>query len=304
MKGLSRWEQNAIVATPVLALLAVGTLFYFIFPIYTDLSKWVLDDLGSLPFLVWVPIGGFLGFLLNKVQKKKSKLLITYTKRIFVGLVGWLFLSIIISLLTESGDLFSRLDEGPLFKAWAALVFVLLSISPTLFGTYSVFTRKRWAIGATVSMFFLLGLTCMVFSQARSSEILNQDTVLSILFIWGIIAYVEGVNWTKRYIDRDTAEFPDLDPEKDLTIPLLRRQISYTLVLIGIASIFAYIPFLFLELFNGDIPGPFSFYEAGTIFGLEVLGLLALLPLMIFAVVRRRFDIVRSEKDDGPRNGK
>jgi hypothetical protein len=304
MKGLARWEKNIILTTPMLALLLVGTIFYFLFKIYEDIGSWVLDELGSVPFLVWVPVGGVLGYVLYRVHEKKRKILITYSKRIFLGLIGWLFLSIIVSLMTGEGDLFHRLDEGPLFKAWAALAFVLLSLSPTMFGTFSVFTRKRWAIGATVSVFFLLALVCMIFSQARSATILDQDPLLSLLFVWGIIAYVEGINWTKRYIDRDTMEFPDTDLDKDISAPLLRRQISYTFIIIGIASIFAYLPLIVLVVFDGNLPGPLSWYEARTIFGLELLGLLILTPLMLFAVIRRRLDVRRTEKQNGPENGK
>jgi hypothetical protein len=283
--------------------LLVGTLFYFLFPIYEDLGGWVLDELGSVPFLVWVPVGGLLGYVLYQVHERKRKMLVTYSKRIFLGMIGWLFLSVIASLVMGEGDLFRRLEEGPLFKAWAALAFIMLSASPTLFGTFSVFTRKRWAIGATVSMFFLLALVCMIFSQARSAAILDQDALLSLLFVWGIIAYIEGINWTKRYIDRDTMEFPETDPDKDLSFPLLRRQISYTFLIVGFASIFAYLPLIILEVFDGNLPGPVAWYEARTIFGMEVLGLVILAPLMIFAVVRRRLDVRRTEKQNGPENG-
>lgn len=290
MKGLARWEKNLILATPVISLLSVGTLFHFLFPIYQDVGKWVLEDLEAFPFLIWVPIGGILGYVMFLAHKKKRDILITYSRRIFLGLVGWLFLSIIISLITEPGDLFQRLENGPFFKAWAVLVFVLLSASPTLFGTFSVFTRKRWAIGVTVTMFLALALTCMIFGQASSSTIIDQDPLLSLLFIWGIVAYIEGVNWSKRYIDRDPTEFPDMDPEKDLTVPLLRRQISYTIVFVGIASILAYLPVFSFEVFSTGLSGPLGIYEARTVFGMGILGLLILTPLMVFAVVKRRID--------------
>ena len=300
VKGLARWEKNLILATPVIALLSVGALFHFLFPIYQDLGKWVLDDLGSLPFLIWVPLGGIMGYVMYIVHNKKRDILITYSKRIFLGIVGWLFLSIIISLITETGDLFQRLETGPLFKAWAVLIFVLLSASPTLFGTFSVFSRKRWAIGVTVTMFLALSITCMIFGQASSSTLLDQDPLLSLLFIWGIVAYIEGVNWSKRYIDRDPTEFPDMDPGKDLTVPLLRRQISFTIVFVGIASILAYLPVLSFEMFSDGLPGHFGIYEAGTVFGMGIVGLLILSPLMVFAVVRRRMDDIRTERTDGP----
>lgn len=298
LKGLARWEKNLILTTPVIALLSVGTLFHFLFPIYKDLGKWVLADLGTLPFLIWVPLGGILGYVMFLIHRKRRDVLITYSKRVFLGLIGWLFLSIIISLVTESGDLFRRLETGPLFKAWAVLVFILLSVSPTLFGIFSVFSRKRWAIGITVSVFLTLAITCMIFGQASSSTVLDQDPLLSLLFIWGIIAYVEGVNWSKRYIDRDPTEFPDMDQEKDLTIPLLRRQISYTIVFVGLASILAYLPVLSFEMFETGFPLDLGIYETRTIFGMGIMGLMVLLPLMVFAIVRRRMDDIRTEKID------
>jgi hypothetical protein len=182
----------------------------------------------------------------------------------------------------------------------AVLVFVLLSASPILFGTFSVFSRKRWATGVAVIMFLALAVTCMIFGQAGSSTIVDQDPLLSLLFIWGIVAYVEGVNWSKRYIDRDPTEFPDVDPEKDLTVPLLRRQISYTIVFVGIASITAYLPVFVLEISPSELSGLIGIYEARTTFGMGILGLLILLPLMIFTVIRRRIDDVRIAKINGP----
>jgi hypothetical protein len=290
VSGLARWEKVLILATPVVALLSVGTLFNFLFPIYKDLGRWVLSDLATFPFLVWVPLGGIMGYILYLIHRKRSDLLIIYSKRMFLGLIGWLFLSIIISILTETGDLFHRLESGPLFKAWAVLVFVLLSASPTLFGTFSVFSRRRWATGVTVSMFLALAVTCMIFGQARSSTIIDQDPFLSLLFIWGVIAYVEGVNWSKRYIDRDPTEFPDTDPQKNLTVPLLRRQISYTMVFVGIASILAYLPVISMEIFSMDLPMKTGIYEIRTVFGMGIIGLILLSPLVVLALVRRRMD--------------
>lgn len=298
MSGLDRWERNLILVLPVLSLLFIGVLFHLLFPIHSDLGGWILEELSSVPFIVMVPVGGVLGYVLHLLFRKKAKQTIAYSKRMMVGLSGWLFLSVFISLLSGEGDILERLSEGVLFRAWAVFVFLLFSLSPTLFGVMAVFSRKRWALAVSVMSFFLLATSSMVFSQARNSRVLEQDPLMSLLFVWGMIVFIEGVNWTKRYIDRDPNEFPEMVSGREIAGALWRRQLSYTIIFVGAASIFAYLPILIVEFFRDTLPYPLSIYETTTVFGKGMLGLIILLPLILLMLARRRMDRKRRRDPD------
>lgn len=297
MTGPSLFEKALIRFLPVLSIITMAVLFYLIFPIYEDLGSWILEDLGSIPFLVWVPVAGVIGYLLHLGLNKKRELIVSYAKRIMIGLMVWFFLSIVISLLTETGDVFTRIDEGPLFKAWIVLMFVLLSLSPVLFGILSIFGRKRWSMGATVTAFFLLAIVCMIFSQGRYATALKQDPFLSLVFIWSAIAYIESISWNKRYFARDISEFPEKQRGNDLSISLLRRQIYFTLIFSALASTFAFVPIILFLYVWKEPPAFLAFYEIGTVFGKFVVGLLLLFPLMSYAVFRRWRDRMNRSSD-------
>lgn len=288
MIGLSRRERNIVIGVSVITLLALNVLFYLLFPIYEKFGGWVFKDLGSVPFLVWMPVGCVFGYLINVGMKKKKELMVSYSRRVMVGIIGWFFLSVLVSLMTETGDLFTRLEQGPLFKAWSVLMFLLLSVSPNVFGVYSIFTRKRWSIGAAISMFFLLAMICMVFSQGRYSMALDQDPVLSLLFLWAAVLFVESVGWAERYLD--ASQFPDLHQGRTIAVVLLRRQVFHTLVLVGISSIFTIVPVVLMTYLPGTVQEYVPLYEIGTVYGMAVFALLLMLPLIILAVVRRWWD--------------
>ncbi|MBN1390802.1 MAG: hypothetical protein JXA22_09210 [Candidatus Thermoplasmatota archaeon] len=290
MRSLTRSESNILTGIPIIALLALNALFYLIFPIYEKLGGWVLKDLGSMPFLVWVPVGALLGFLMNMGMKKKRELMVTYTRRMIVGLIGWFFLSVMVSLITGSGDLFSRLDNGPLFKAWSVLIFVLASMSPNVFAVYSIFSRKRWSMAGTMISFFLLALICMVFSQGRYALALDQDPLLSLLFIWAAVLYIESISWKKRYLDRDISEFPEVMLGKALAGPLMKRQLLSTLMVIGVASILAFSPVLLVTYFRDGIMDVLMVYEIGTVYGTAIIGFVLIMPLTVLALLRRWLD--------------
>ena len=91
--------------------------------------------------VVWAGLGGILAFVISRLRKSREGTYRTYSKRIRAGFFGWLLLSIIISSLTEEGDIFDRLSQGPLFKAWTVLLFVTVSSSPSYMGIMAVMTR-------------------------------------------------------------------------------------------------------------------------------------------------------------------
>ncbi|MBN1538587.1 MAG: hypothetical protein JW939_00445 [Candidatus Thermoplasmatota archaeon] len=287
MIGLPNLERNIVIGGSVITLLALNVLFYLLFPIYEEFGGWVLEGLRPIPFLIWVPVGGLLGYLINMGMRKKRELMASYSRRVMVGIVGWFFLSVLVSLMTETGDLFTRLEQGPLFKAWTVLMFVLLSVSPNVFGVYSIFSRKRWSIGAAISMFFFLAMICMVFSQGRYALALEQDPVLSLLFVWAAVMFIETLSWTERYLDRGAALFPDIAQGNTIAVVLLRRQVFHTLVIVGVSSIFTILPVVLVAFFPEAVQEYVVLYETGTVYGMAVFGLILMLPLMILAFVRR-----------------
>ena len=291
MMGLSRVERLLIKGLPVVSLVVLVVIFYLIFPIYEDLGGWIFEDLGSIPFVAYMPVGALLGYLLYVGMRRRRDLLVTYSRRIMVGMLVWFFLSIIVSLLTETGDVFSRMDSGILFKAWAVVMFVATSISPTLFGVYALLSKKRWAMGAAVTMFFILSIVCMIFSQGRYALAHSQDPFLSLLFIWSIIMFIESLSWSKRYIHKDDDGHPLGAHGSVLAGPLFRRQVYFTLLFTGFASAVSFTPvIMFLYVWDSP-PSMIPYYELGTVFGKVIVALLLLVPLIIFTVVRRWMDL-------------
>jgi hypothetical protein len=109
----------------------------------------------------------------------------------------------------------------------------------------------------------------MVYSQASRAEIISQDPFISILFIWSIIAFVEGMNWRSRYIDPGEGSPP----------LMWRKQAAFTLAFLGAGSIISYLPYII----SGEM---LNIYESTTVMGKGLIGLLLLVPLAIAAVVK------------------
>jgi hypothetical protein len=109
----------------------------------------------------------------------------------------------------------------------------------------------------------------MIYSQASRGEIISQDPFLSILFIWTVIAYVEGMNWQKRYLESGEESAP----------LLWRRQASFTIVFLIAGSIIAYLPYLLSD-------GLINVYESYTIMGKGFIGALFLIPLAGAAIIK------------------
>ncbi len=290
MNGLGDLEKNIISIVPILSLLGVGVLFHLMFSNYSDLGGWIQSDLSAIPYIVWVPFGGGLGYGVHVLVKKKNEFVARYLKKVIFGIVAWFFLSIFISLLSGDGNIFDRLREGTFFRAWVVFIFIAASLAPVMLGVYAVFSRKNWSIAASLILFFLLAASCMIFSQARSSSIHFQDPLLSISIIWCMFLFAEGINWNKRYVDRDPNEFPELISGKGLTGILWRRQLYFTLIFVIISSVIAYVPYFLVNAIGDPFGEPFNIFEFNTVFGKAIIGLALLLPLILFMVIRRRLE--------------
>lgn len=298
-EGLGRTERYTVMLLPILSVISAGILLYLMFPNYADLSGWFQEGLSSIPYLIWAALGGVLGFIISRIRRSKEEAYRTYSKRIKAGFFGWLLLSIILSSLTEDGDIFDRLSQGPLFKAWTVLLFISVSSSPTYMGILAVMTRKRNYIAGSVLMNFILVSSCMIFSQADSATVISQDPILSVLFIWSMISFVEGVNWIKRYVDRDPVDFPSSPSGKDMLGILWKRQVSYTVIFLGISSIIAVMPFVIPSTLDTSSMWLYSFYESSAVIGKVVVSLLILLPLAGISFTRRYIDRLKGTGKDG-----
>ncbi|MEA3559209.1 MAG: hypothetical protein U9R75_08160, partial [Candidatus Thermoplasmatota archaeon] len=189
---IGKVEKYVIISLPVVSILAAGLLFHIMFPNYRDLAGWFQFEMSSIPFILWSVLGAVSGFIVGLIIRLKPDLFRSYSRRIVAGFFGWLLLSVIISSLTEEGNLFDRLAQGPLFKAWAVIFLISISGSPTFLGIVAVMGRKRTAIAGSILMFFMLAASCMVFSQADSAKVISQGPFLSVLFVWSLISFVES----------------------------------------------------------------------------------------------------------------
>ncbi|MFO8050727.1 MAG: hypothetical protein R6V01_03405 [Thermoplasmatota archaeon] len=296
-----RGDRSTIMLAPLLSVLAGSILLYLMFPNYSELSGWFQVELSSFPFLIWAALGAVAGFVVSKLLKKE--LYRIYSKRVKAGFFVWLLIAIVISSITEEGDLFDRLSQGPLFKAWAVIFLIVASSSPTYLGVLAVLTRKRTYIAGSVMMFFLIPTVCMIFSQASSASVLSQDPILSLLFVWSMISFVEGVNWLRRYVDTNRSEFPRPPSGKDMRDILWRRQISYTVIFLGVSSLIAHLPFAIPLIFDTSSMWFYSFYESSAVIGKAVVSLVVLVPLAILSFGRRYLDLRKAagteEEEEG-----
>jgi peptidoglycan/LPS O-acetylase OafA/YrhL len=144
-----------------------------------------------------------------------------------------------------------------------------------MLGVHSVLYRSSMARGGTVLSFLFLALAGMVYAQASEVRVANQDPVLSIVFILAVLGFMEGMNWRNRYASMDHGQRTG-----NL---LLARQVGFTLVFMGIGAVVALAPFLI-----GDVPR--DYYESTTILGKALVGLMAISPIAVLALVRNLFD--------------
>ncbi|MFW3145984.1 MAG: hypothetical protein ACMUIE_04145 [Thermoplasmatota archaeon] len=297
VKDLSIYEKVLIRYFPLFSLFAGSLLFTFIFPIFGDLAGWFNEGLEILPFIAWTAMGAIIGFVLGIIHNRKPELLPKYGRRLAAGFIGWLVFSVMIAALTEEGDLLQRVSASPLFTAWTVLFFMLLAMSPGVLGTMAFKTKKRAYTAGSVLVFFIIALSCMVYSQASSSKIISQDIILSVLFIWSMIAMVESVNWNKRYLDRDPLEFSNSSGGSNAG-KLWRRQLSYTQIFLGVASLLSILPFVLPTFFEFDIPGFSDTFESSTMIGRALVAIVLLLPLMLLVAVRRLADAGETENGE------
>ena len=260
---------------PVICLFASGALFSLLFPTIQEMQGAVEQGIEGVPFLVWVIAGGMTGWAFSLVRKKWPQGAKRSLKRAGLAFAAWLLGAVLISLITGDGDALYRLKEGRLIWAWTIAAWGLLCMSPTFLGVNGIMTSSRLAKGGSIIAFMGLGISCMVFSQAHSAEVLHQDPFLSLAFLLSLVGYVEGMNWSDRY-----GGALSMDPHIGT---LWTRQIVFTAAFLAVGASLALLPYLLDPL-------PLPFYEAGAHLGKAVFGALLIIPLVLFVLLRRYMD--------------
>jgi hypothetical protein len=263
-------ERTALLIMPWIGLALTGFFFMLLFPDFTDIQNWIFSGLRSLLFPIWFLTGGVIGVALSAIWSRWPKRTISVIRRGTLILFGYIGIAIVIALVTGEGDGLSRIgDSGPV-KVWALFVWILVSMFPSLLGTIAIINGSKWARGGSVLSYISLATALMIFSQARYAKVSFQDPLISIIFIWVLILYIESLNWKKRYIDHELTS-------------LWLRQALFTVLFLGIGSLVVYIPFVFSE----DIMGS---YEGTTVLGKAVIGAMILIPLGMFAWIKGFLD--------------
>ncbi len=266
MKVMEKWVLKL---WPWVALVICGALYTLVLPEHTEIQSWIFPGMETVTFPIWFLSGGLIGIALSVVWSKWPNAVTSGARRLALVIFAYIGIAILIALLTGEGEGIEKIGNSGPVKVWGFMVWTLLSISPSLMGVLAILHRSKWARGVSILSFISTASATMIYAQASSAEVISQDPFLSIVFIWSIIAFVEGMNWQTRY----------LDPDDSLTPILWKKQAAFTLVFLGAGSIIAYLPFLF-----GD--GPFNIYEGSTILGKSLMGLLILIPLAIAAVIK------------------
>ncbi len=267
--------QRALLIWPVLCLIGAAFILPLTVPEIGSFQGFVSGKLEDIPVFVWSVIGLALGAVISFLRSRWPRQTIRYGIRVFFGLGAWLMFGFVLALFTGEGSYFERLRGSAIIGSWSIVVWTLLCMTPTALGVHSVLYRSSMARGGTVLSFLFLALAGMVYAQASEVRVAHQDPVLSIVFIMAVLGFMEGVNWRNRYASMDHGQRTG-----NL---LLARQVGFTLVFMGIGAVVAIVPFLI-----GGIPR--DYYESTTILGKALVGLLAISPLAVLAMVRNLID--------------
>lgn len=270
---MREWEIWTIRIWTWIGLIISGASFTLLIPETMDFQKWIYDGWSFISFPIWFMSGIILGIALSTITDRWPKRSRAILGRGLVAFFAYFGIAMIIALMTGEGEGFQRIGNSEPMRIWGIAVWSLISMGPSMFGVIGIMNRSKWARGASALSFIVVAAIAMIFSQARSAMVISQDPVLSIVFVVSLVAYVEGVNWSNRYID----------PDRNSVSVLWRRQISFTILFLGIGSAIAFIPFILTE---SVIPA----YEGTLVYGKAILGAFLLVPIGIFAIVKNLLD--------------
>lgn len=266
MRAVERW---VLTLWPWAALLLSGILYWVMLPEHTEIQSWIFGGMEVISYPVWFLSGGLLGIVFSAIWSRWPNSITTGARRVALIIFAYIGIAIIIALITGEGQGIERIGNSGPVKVWGFMVWTILSMGPSLMGVLAILHRSKWARGIAILSYISTATAAMIYSQASRGEIISQDPFISILFIWAIIAYVEGMNWQTRY----------LDSHEESASLLWRRQASFTMVFLIAGSIIAYLPYLLTGVF-------INVYESHTIMGKGFIGALFLIPLAGAAIIK------------------
>lgn len=282
---------KVMIILPVISLIVLSLGIWVLFPEFADFEGWVWEGFGSIPFIAWALIGAVMGAVVYFVHEKWPDKFRVYLRNIIMGYMGWLGIAVAAAMVMGEGDITERIGSSSLLKGWAVLFFSFAASMPTLLGVHALLSGSRITTGGSVMSVVMIATSVMIFSQAESNTILVQDPLISMVTIWALIGFIEGISWIRRYGRVSPGE------EGDVLRDLFRRQVASTLLIMGVASAAAYGPFV-MDIVDPGLGGfLLDSYEIGTVHGKAILSILTIAPIAVFSLIRRLLD----RKD---RNGK
>ncbi|OYT44740.1 hypothetical protein B6U90_04815 [Thermoplasmatales archaeon ex4484_6] len=270
---MNRSRIRPLHLVPSISLLLSGVIFTLIFGSFGSIEDWVMKGLGFVPFPVWFLSGAILSIGGHQIWKRWPVGTMKFVRRSFLILLGYIGIAVFVAVLTGEGEGMERITSSDPVRIWGILAWFIIASAPSFMGVLGIITRSRWARGGMALSYAILAASCMIYPQARSATIIGQDPLLSILFVWSIMIYMEGSNWIARYENENT-------PGRG---PLLRRQVTFTILFLAVGSLVAYIPFMWGE-------GRFGIYEESTILGKALIGAVVLVPISLFALSKGFLD--------------
>ena len=269
---------------PAVCLLISSLGIAVLFPQFTEVEDWIWRGLGSVPLLAWYLAGVIIGVLIGFLYKRWPDRFRNYLRNVSLGILAWLGIAILATAFFEEGDLPTRISESPLLKAWAVMLFAIVSMMPTVLGTYTLLSGSRISTGGSVFFQLVIAASVIIFMQAKSNTFLDQDPLVSIVTIWAMIGFVEGISWRRMY--------GKTEGEEDARVVggLFRRQVASSMIFLAIGTMIAYSSMI-LDLLGLLDSGPMNLYEIDTVYGWTAISFVFLVPLIVFTIYRRLMDI-------------
>jgi hypothetical protein len=195
-----------------------------------------------------------------------------HLKSLAIAYFSWMALGLISGIVTNEGTIPERLSQDRIFSLWLASFYILFLSLPGLAGVTAVLSGSKTALGISLSALMTLAVIAMVHSEASRNLLLDQSVPLSVMTVAGMIVYVEVLSLLRRLEEYR---------EGTLNPSIVRRNLFFLGFFLAVSLSLASFPFL-IDL------GPLGIYDLGTIHGKAMMGLLILVPILLFGILRKR----------------
>ena len=241
------------------------------FPQVTELGL----NLGipTIPVFVFVIVGATIGILFQLLSPRIGKKAKRVLKSLSLAYILWFVTGIVIAIASEDGSIAQRIGRGDVIRYWFSTFYLLVLILPGLMGLLAILNGTKSLLSGTLAVLISIAVASMVYSEAAGNELLSQSLLLSLVTVWGLVLFVEGMDIIRRL--EEYKEGP-IDPG------IINRNLFFVLLFLTISSILSAIATVI------DTGGPIGIYELRTIHGKAALGLALLAPLGILVLIRRR----------------